>query len=98
MESCKNVQILKNYLFAMFRTSAVHMYFSSTIWIQKCTGFRKSAFLLCLDDLQICNSNVFFINNPNLIPKLGLHLVPKKSFGSTTLIRVTIVKKVAKIF
>jgi hypothetical protein len=25
------------------------------------TGFKKSAFSRCLDDLQICSSNVFFI-------------------------------------
>ncbi len=43
----------------------------------------------CLDDLQICSSDVFFINNPDLI--LGLKPDPdlkkKKinNFGSTTL-------------
>jgi hypothetical protein len=58
----------------MFRLSAVHTYFSSTIQIEKFTGFKKSAFLRCLDDLQICSSNVFFINDPN--PELGLQLDP----------------------
>jgi hypothetical protein len=56
----------------MFRLSAVHMYFSSTIQIQKCTGFKKSSFLRCLDDLQLCSSNVFFIDNPDPDPKLRL--------------------------
>jgi hypothetical protein len=36
----------------MFRLFAGHMYFSLT-QIQKCTGLKKSAFLPCLDDLQI---------------------------------------------
>jgi hypothetical protein len=61
------------------------MYFSSTIWIQKCTDFKKSAFLRCSDDLQFCSSNVFFINN--LDPELGLKPDPEKiNFGSTTLV------------
>jgi hypothetical protein len=52
----------------MFKLSAVHMYFSSTIRIQKCTGFKQPAFLQCLKDLQ----NVFFIDNPDPDPKLML--------------------------
>ncbi len=36
----------------MFRLSAIQMYFSSSIRIQKCTGLKKSSFLRCLDDLQ----------------------------------------------
>jgi hypothetical protein len=40
----------------MFRLSAVHMYFSSTIQIHKCTDVKKSDFLLCLNDIQICSS------------------------------------------
>jgi hypothetical protein len=52
----------------MFKLSAVHMYFSSTIRIQKCTGFKQPAFLRCLKDLQ----NVFFIDNPDPDPKLML--------------------------
>jgi hypothetical protein len=52
------------------------MYFSPTIQIQKCTGFKISAFLRCLDDLQICSSNVFFINNPNPDPDKKLKLKP----------------------
>jgi hypothetical protein len=63
------------------------MYFSSTIRIKKCTGFKRSAFLRCLFDLQICSSNVFFINNPDPDTKLRLKADPKKNhFGSTTLI------------
>jgi hypothetical protein len=56
----------------MFRLSVVRMYFSSTIRIQKCTGLEKSAFLQCLDDLQICSSIVFFFHTqpPNLDPTL----------------------------
>jgi hypothetical protein len=37
----------------MFRLFAGHMYFALTTQIQKSTGFKKSAFLPCLDDLQI---------------------------------------------
>jgi hypothetical protein len=70
--------------FAIFRLFAVHVYFSSTIRIQKYTGFKKSAVLRCLDDLQIYSSNVFFINNPD--PKLKLNPHRKNNnFGSTTL-------------
>jgi hypothetical protein len=65
----------KKSFFAMFRLSAVHMYFSSTIRIQKCAGLKKSAFLQCLDDLQIC-SNVFFIKNPDMNPDPKLRLQP----------------------
>jgi hypothetical protein len=76
----------------MFRLSAVHMYFSSTIPIQVCRyKFKKIIFLLCLNDLQICSSNVFFINNPDPDPKLRLKPDPNPEknnyyFGSTTLI------------
>jgi hypothetical protein len=69
----------------MFRLSAVYMYFSSTIRIEKCTGFKKSSFFHRLDDLQICSSNVFFIDNPDPDEKLRLKLDPKNYFGSTTL-------------
>jgi hypothetical protein len=71
--------------FAIFRLSAVHVYFSSTIRIQKYTGFKKPAVLRCLDDPQICSSNVFFINNQD--PKLRLNPHQKhNNFGSTTLL------------
>jgi hypothetical protein len=56
----------------LVRLSAVHLYFSSTIRIQKCTGFKKSSLLRCLDDLQICSSKVFFKDNPDSDPKLRL--------------------------
>ncbi len=62
----------------MFRLSAVHMHFSSTFVIQKFTDFYKSAFLRCLDDLQICSSNVFFINNPDPELRLKPDPDPKK--------------------
>jgi hypothetical protein len=65
----------KNTFFAMFSLSAVQMYFSSTIRFQKCTDFKKSAFLRCLDDLQF---KLFFINNPDLDPKLILKPDPEK--------------------
>jgi hypothetical protein len=63
----------------MFRLSAVDtgMHFSSTIRIQKCTDFKKYAFLQCLDDLQICSSNVFFINNPDPESRLKIDPDPK---------------------
>jgi hypothetical protein len=66
----------------MFRLSAVHMcFFISTIWIRKCTGFRKSSFLRCLDHLQICSSNVFFIDNQDPDPKLRLKSDPNPDMG-----------------
>jgi hypothetical protein len=65
------------------------MYFSTTIRIQKCTGIKKSAFLQCLDHLQICSSNVFFhIKKQDPDPKLRLKPDPnpgKNYFESTTL-------------
>jgi hypothetical protein len=45
-------RFLKISFFAMFRLSAIQMYFSSTIRIQKCTGLKIHLFLRCLDDLQ----------------------------------------------
>jgi hypothetical protein len=48
---------------------------------------KKSAFLRCLDDLQILSSNVYFINSPDPDPKLRLQLDPGETnyFGFTTL-------------
>jgi hypothetical protein len=62
----------------MIRLSAGHMYFSSTIRIQKSTHFKKSAFLRCVDSPHICSSNVFFINNSDPDQKLGLKPDPEE--------------------
>jgi hypothetical protein len=72
----------------MLRLYAVHMHFSSAIRIQKCKGFKKSALLRCLDDLQSCSSKVFFTGNLDPDPKLSLQSDPEKKsfFGSTTLV------------